>query len=147
MFLLVNQIISITDYEFKFRRNPASAEKYMIYATHWGFILIVASTTLDAILVLLRFSVERSSVQMEKRKPHYEECHVCLKISIWLTATSYPSALFVTVAFWSFLYDYGQEFHFNLGSWINLSVHLFQVSYFSRKINGSNFEFDQYFRP
>ena len=100
----------------------------MIYATHWGFILIVTSTTLDAILVLLRFSVERSSVQMEKRKPHYEECHVCLKISIWLTATSYPSALFVTVAFWSFLYDYGQEFHFNLGSWINLSVHLFQVS-------------------
>ena len=65
---------------------------------------------------------------MKKRQPFYENSHFLLKTSIGLTATAYPTALFVTLVFWSFLFNYNETFHFNLGSWINLTVHLFQVS-------------------
>ena len=65
---------------------------------------------------------------MEKRQPHYENCHFLLKVSIWFTATAYPAALFVSLAFWTFLFDYSKTFEFNLGNYINLSVHLFQVT-------------------
>ena len=65
---------------------------------------------------------------MDKRQPkHYEKCHFILKMSIWLTATAYPTALFVTIVFWSFLYNFNATFNFNLGSYINLTTHLFQV--------------------
>jgi len=126
LFLFSNQILSFW-YNFDKHLNPDFGEKYMIYATHWGFILITLSTILDAILVLVRYSIERSQVYMKKRQPFYENSHFLLKTSIGLTATAYPTALFVTLVFWSFLFNYNETFHFNLGSWINLTVHLFQT--------------------
>ena len=74
---------------------------------------------------------------MKKRQPFYENSHFLLKTSIGLTATAYPTALFVTLVFWSFLFNYNETFHFNLGSWINLTVHLFQVSIYCKEYSKS----------
>lgn len=104
--------------------------KYWIYATHWGYVLITVALLWDAILVLARFSFQNKSTYLRKQNPYFEKCHLGLKLSILLTSTAYPMALFVTIAFWTFLFDFSADFHFNLGGYINLSVHLFQVSYF-----------------
>ena len=117
-----------SDYNFNYFRfvSELNWKKY-----RWKILTgmhFAPTTFIDAILVLVRYSIERSQVYMKKRQPFYENSHFLLKTSIGLTATAYPTALFVTLVFWSFLFNYNETFHFNLGSWINLTVHLFQVS-------------------
>ena len=124
-FLLANQVLSLTNFYVTSVGNRNKSSKYWIYATHWGFILITLAVCLDAILVFARYSIER--VSQRKRNPHYEQCHPVLKISIACTAMAYPLALFVTLIFWSFLFDYNRDFQWSLAAYINFAVHLFQV--------------------
>ena len=58
LFLFANQILSLTLYTIGSSGHPGRAGKYMIYATHWGFVLIVAALNLDAILVLARYIIQ-----------------------------------------------------------------------------------------
>jgi hypothetical protein len=129
MFMIANQVLSLWHMEDT-SRGSNKFSKYLIFATHWGLLFIVASLLLDACLVLARYNVENSKTYMDKREPHYEKCHGLLKFSTWLTATAYPAALFVTVMFWAFLFDFNKTFVFNTGSYLNLAVHLFQVKQF-----------------
>ena len=117
-----------SDYNFYYFRFVHESKK----KSHWkilgnGNIYFAPTTFIDAILVLVRYSIERSQVYRKKRQPFYENSHFLLKTSIGLTATAYPTALFVTLVFWTFLFNYNETFHFGMGSWINLTVHLFQV--------------------
>lgn len=130
LFMLANLAISLW-YNFDKFQGTNNGSKYMIFATHWGLVLIVAALALDAILVLTRFRVQQSKVYMEKRRyAHYEDCHGFLKLSIWLTATAYPAALFISLVFWSFLQDYSRPWAWNVATYLNLAVHLFQVMYY-----------------
>ena len=126
LFLVANQLLSLTLFSVDSHGHVRKASKYMIYATHWGFVLVTVAFNLDAILVLGRYVIQQSHVSMNKRRPHYESCHRTLKLSMGLTATAYPNALFVTVMFWAFLYDYSQPFVLTWHSYVNLAVHLLQ---------------------
>ena len=99
LFLVANQLLSLTLFSVDSHGHVRKEAKYMIYATHWGFILVTVALNLDAILVLGRYVIQQSHVSMNKRRPHYESCHRTLKLSMGLTATAYPNALFVTVMF------------------------------------------------
>ena len=99
----------------------------MIFLTHWGYVVITLAVTFDACLVTYRISKERSQVYMKRKHARPEECNWVLQLSILLTAMAYPMGLFVTLMFWSFLYDFSQPFELNLLSYINLIVHLMQV--------------------
>ena len=118
-------IISVID----FKRSG----RYMIFFTHWGFIIITMAVTIDACLVSYRFSNQRSKIFAKRRSALQENCHWTLQISIFITAIAYPLAIFVTIAFWSFIHDWSHPFNLNLGNYLNLNVHLFQVesSHFS----------------
>ncbi len=126
LFLLINQIISLMNNFYHATGSSNRASKYWIYATHWGFISITLAVTLDAILVLARYVSQRERAY-KNHNPHYEQCHAMLKISMSLTATAYPLALFVTLIFWTFLFDFENGMSWSLGSYVNLAVHLFQV--------------------
>ena len=127
LFLLSNQILSLMNHTLHSTGRTNKASKYWIYATHWGHILITIAVNLDAILVFARYTIQRSKIYMNKRHPHYESCHTTLKLSIALTATAYPLALFVTLIYWSFLFDFTQHYNWGLGFYINLAVHALQV--------------------
>ena len=77
---------------------------------------------------MLRFGEERSKAYLYKAVAHYEKNHFFLKLSVWSTATAYPVALFVSLVFWSFLFNYNKKYDFDVGGYLNLSSHLFQVS-------------------
>eukprot|EP00093_Oithona_nana_P011995 11995.XXX_520469_520182_1 [CDS] Oithona nana genome sequencing. len=64
---------------------------------------------------------------MKRKHARPEECNWVLQLSILLTAMAYPMALFVTLMFWLFLYDFSQPFELNKWSYINLIVHLMQT--------------------
>lgn len=130
LFMLTNLFLSLW-YNFDHFRGTNNGSKYMIFATHWGLVLIVAALSLDAILVLARFRIEISKVYMKKRHPHYEDCHGFLKLSIWMTATAYPAALFITLSFWTLLHDWHKPWHWDMGTYLNLAVHLFQVAVYT----------------
>ena len=127
LFLIANQILSLTWFSYGSRGHVNRASKYWVYATHWGFVLITVAFNLDAILVLARYLVQQSNVSINKRHPHYESCHGVLRLSMALTATAYPMALFVTLMFWSFLYNFNEPFELTVGSYVNLAVHLLQT--------------------
>ena len=99
----------------------------MIFFTHWGFIIITMAVTIDACLVSYRFSNQRSKIFAKRRSALQENCHWTLQTSIFITAIAYPLAIFVTIAFWSFIHDWSHPFNLNLGNYLNLNVHLFQV--------------------
>ena len=99
----------------------------MIFFTHWGFIIITMAVTLDACLVLYRFMLQNSKNSTKRRNAMQDDCHWTLQLSICLTAIAYPLALFVTIAFWGFIYKWNEDFEWSMGQYINLNVHLIQV--------------------
>ena len=103
----------------------------MIFFTHWGFILITMAVTLDACLVLHRFTQQQSKNALKRRNAMQDDGHWTVKLSIGVTAIAYPLALFVTIAFWGFIYNWKEPFEWGMGNYINLNVHLIQVNLIS----------------
>ena len=99
----------------------------MIFLTHWGYVVITLAVTFDACLVTHRIVKQRSKVFMKRKHAKPEECDWILKLSIFLTAMAYPMALFVTLMYWSFLFDFSAHFVLDKWSYLNLIVHLMQV--------------------
>ena len=58
LFLIANQILSFILFFLDSSGHPGRAGKYWLFATHWGFILIVVAFNLDAILVLARYIIQ-----------------------------------------------------------------------------------------
>ena len=94
--------------------------KYFIFATRWGLILLVLALSLDAGLTLTRYLTEKFCETKTWR--------ILIKISYWLTVSSYPAALLVTVLYWCFIYKEPKETV--IEDYLNFTVHLFQVSCF-----------------
>lgn len=119
LFLLVNQTISIAKYPLASDGRVRDHAKYLVYATHWGLIMFTLSFCLDTILVLFRYVIQ---VRMKTGSPHYEENHWGLKISMFLTAVSYPWILSVTIVYYAALFKWTWS-----GTWdsyLDLYVHL-----------------------
>jgi hypothetical protein len=120
LFLLVNQTISIAKYPLASDGRVRDHAKYLVYATHWGLIMFTLAFCLDTILVLLRYIVQG---RMKTGSPHYEENHWGLKVSMFLTAVSYPWILSVTIVYYAALFTWTWS-----GTWdsyLDLHVHLF----------------------
>ena len=121
LYLLVNQTISIVKYPLASDGRVRDHFKYLIYATHWGLMIFTLSFCLDAILVLIRHKVQSKMKTYEKR---YEvnHCSWSLKISMFLTAISYPWILSVTIVYYAALFKWTWS-----GTWdsyLDLYVHL-----------------------
>ena len=121
LYLLVNQTISIVKYPLASDGRVRDHVKYLIYATHWGLMIFTLSFCLDAILVLIRHKVQSKMKTYEKR---YEvnHCNWSLKISMFLTAISYPWILSVTIVYYAALFKWTWS-----GTWdsyLDLYVHL-----------------------
>ena len=119
LFLLVNQTFSIVKYPNTSDGRVKDQAKYFVYATHWGLIMFTLSFCLDTILVLVRRTVQS---KMKTGSPNYEENHWSLKLSIFLTAVSYPWVLGVTFVFYAALFKWTWS-----GTWddyLNLYAHL-----------------------
>ena len=70
LFLVANQILSLTLHSLHSIGHPGRAGKYWIFATHWGLILVVVAFNLDAILVLARYIIQVTfSDKGEKNTP------------------------------------------------------------------------------
>jgi len=80
--------------------------KYWTYATNWGHVLLSLSLTIDAILVLVRFTMQNRT---RNGSPHYENCHFTLRLSRALTALAYPWVLSVTVIYYTALFDFSRD--------------------------------------
>ena len=94
--------------------------KYFIYATRWGLILLVLALSLDAGLTLTRYFTEKFCETKSWR--------ILIKISYWLTTSSYPAALLITVLYWIFIHKGPKDTLTE--DYLNFTVHLFQVSCF-----------------
>lgn len=121
LYLLINQTISIVKYPLASDGRARDHVKYLIYATHWGLMIFTLSFCLDAILVLIRHKVQSKMKTYEKR---YEvnNCNWSLKISMFLTAISYPWILSVTIVYYAALFKWTWS-----GTWdsyLDLHVHL-----------------------
>ena len=119
LFLLVNQTFSIVKYPNTSDGRVKDQAKYFVYATHWGLIMFTLSFCLDTILVLVRRTVQS---KMKTGSPNYEENHWSLKLSIFLTAVSYPWILGVTFVFYAALFKWTWN-----GTWddyLDLYAHL-----------------------
>ena len=119
LFLLVNQTISIAKYPHTSDGRVKDQAKYFVYATHWGLIMFTLSFCLDTILVLIRRIVQS---KMKTGPTHYEENHWSLRLSMFLTAVSYPWVLGVTFVFYAALFKWTWS-----GTWddyLDLYAHL-----------------------
>ena len=116
----INQTISIAKYPLASDGRVRDHAKYLVYATHWGLIMFTLAFCFDTILVLLRYIVQG---RMKTGSPHYEENHWGLKVSMFLTAVSYPWILSVTIVYYAALFTWTWS-----GTWdsyLDLHVHLF----------------------
>ena len=87
----------------------------MIYLTHWGIVMFSVSLFMDMMLVLWSY------MSPDKQLPSY-----LVYISWALSTTTYCTAGFITVMYWSLLWDWGDGFP----SYSNVFVHFLQVTDF-----------------
>ena len=69
-FFFFNQILSFILFFLGSSGHPGRAGKYWLFATHWGFILIVVAFNLDAILVLARYIIQVRLSQLVINNTH-----------------------------------------------------------------------------
>ena len=113
--LVSNNILTLINYWWN--------GKYWTYATNWGHVLLSLSLSIDAILVLVRFTMQNRT---RNGSPHYENCHFTLRLSRALTALAYPWVLSVTVIYYTALFDFSRDIFAYLKSldgYVDIFVH------------------------
>ena len=100
---------------------------YWIYMTKWSFCLLVFSWVYEAILVSIRFALERKENSGE-RVYFFQKNHYSTMILWALAATANCMAISVTLIYWILLHESDPE-NSTLETFSNINMHLMQVSY------------------
>ena len=98
------------------------------FLTVLSFLFINISVIFDSALVIARFvkekQMEKSKSQENEAKPHFEQCNFILKLSMYMTDTSFPTAFLITLVYYGTLFE---ESFDNLTHYTDAAAHLFQV--------------------
>eukprot|EP00088_Acartia_fossae_P004490 TRINITY_DN11922_c0_g1_i2.p1 TRINITY_DN11922_c0_g1~~TRINITY_DN11922_c0_g1_i2.p1 ORF type:complete len:200 (-),score=30.77 TRINITY_DN11922_c0_g1_i2:54-653(-) len=96
-----------------FQSYSQQSWKYVIYLTSWGICTITFAVTVETILTLYIY------IMVSRADKPSDALNRMLHISWGISHATYSAALFISILFWSLLFNWGEE----KLSWINFFVH------------------------